>query len=166
MAGCWKPLPNFLEKRGLLEMRQKGVSGPAEYPRARTALGLPRRGTLVTGGSFVPVKQEKPGGSQCCERNIHQSPRCAQQLAAPSDCGRGISPQWFGSVPRMVWSSGLGSVPRMGWDEPKGSFLFFHPIPHSPSPALPSPCQRDSHVTEVQRRQIYWQLLQRLRISH
>lgn len=93
MAGCWKPLPSFLEKRGLLEMRQKGVSGPAEYPRARTALGLPRRGTLVTGGSFVPVKQEKPGGSQCCERNIHQSPRCAQQLAAPSDCGRGISPQ-------------------------------------------------------------------------
>lgn len=101
MAGCWKPLPSFLEKRGLLEMRQKGVSGPAEYPRARTALGLPRRGTLVTGGSFVPVKQEKPGGSQCCERNIQTNIRAPDVLNSwqlpQTVAGESLhSVKWFG----------------------------------------------------------------------
>lgn len=37
----------------------------------------------------------------------------------------------------------------------KGSFVLLQPIPHPPSPVLPSPCQRDSHGTEVQGRPLF-----------
>lgn len=114
----WKPLPTFLEKRDLLEIKQWGGEGrcqgqqSTEDPRARAALGLPRRGTSVTGGSFV--KQDKLWGLQWCERNIHQNPRCAQQLAAHSDGGRRILHSVLVGPRQGPWS-GLGSVPRVGW---------------------------------------------------
>lgn len=130
----WKPPPTFLEKRSLLEIEQWEGEGrcqgqqSTEDPRARTALGLPRRGTSVTGGSCVPVKQEKLWGLQWCERNIHQNPRL-----------------WQGSLPTVPWWV-PGEVHEVVWGQCQGrggmsyKRLISALSPHSPSPGLPFPC--------------------------
>lgn len=80
----WKPLPTFLDKRGLLgtEQGEGEGSGPAEpwVSQSKDSTGAPEEGDIGDRRLLCPCQAGEASGLTA----LHQKPRCAQQLAAHS----------------------------------------------------------------------------------